>query len=75
MRQFLIVLKIIRLQCGVFNISNSYGYIYMDPNVNSGYVINYVDYSLVTNTNNDTLYFYSGNMFYETVWRCYYGFY
>lgn len=36
--------------CGAFRISTSYGYIFMDPNVNSKYVLNYMDYSVISNT-------------------------
>lgn len=62
------------VQCGMFNISDTYGYVYMDPNVSSGYVVNYLDYSLLTDTSNDTFYYYAGGNFYTEVMRCYYYF-
>ncbi|MBQ8280841.1 MAG: hypothetical protein IJZ25_00360 [Lachnospiraceae bacterium] len=45
--------------CGAFNISTSYGYIYMDPNVSDCYVLNYLDYSMISNSST-SYYYYSG---------------
>lgn len=33
--------------CGAFKISASYGYLYMDPNLEDAYVLNYMDYSMI----------------------------
>lgn len=45
--------------CGSFKISDSYGYVYMDPNVHTKLVINYMNYSQITSTS-DELYYYGG---------------
>ena len=45
--------------CGSFKISNSYGYVYMDPNVHTKLVINYMNYSQITSAS-DELYYYGG---------------
>ena len=46
----------------------------MDPNVSSGYVINYLDYSMLTNTTDNTFYYYAGQYFYEEVTRTFHNF-
>lgn len=58
--------------CGSFNISTSYGYVYMDPNEYSRLVINYMDYSQITSSSNDLYYYGGGSIFYL---RCNYSFY
>lgn len=59
--------------CGVFNISDSYGYIYMDPNVSGKYVLNYVDYGLATSSSNK-FYYYNGQKFYDEWTKSFYNF-
>lgn len=58
--------------CGSFKISDSYGYIYMDPNEYSRLIINYMDYSQITSSSNDLYYYGGGSIFYL---RCNYSFY
>lgn len=47
------------LLCGVFKIYSNYGFIYMDPNVNGGYVLNYNE-PTVANTTTGNFYYYNG---------------
>ncbi len=60
--------------CGAFRISQSYGYIYMDPNIESGYVLNYLDLSVIGNNADSRLYYYSGNNFYYKCNGMFYNF-
>ena len=60
--------------CGSFKISNSYGYVYMDPNVHTKLVINYMNYSQITSTSND-LYYYGGyDVFFYNCEHTFYNF-
>lgn len=51
--------------CGVFRINSYYGFIYMDPNVTGGYVLNYNDKSAATATSGNFYYF---NGAYQSTW-------
>ncbi|MCR4840850.1 MAG: hypothetical protein K5848_04820 [Lachnospiraceae bacterium] len=59
--------------CGLLHIQNSYGYIYMDPNVGSGYVVNYQDYSYLNNSSN-TIYYCAGDTIYNRMRRSFRNF-
>lgn len=59
--------------CGAFRISSSYGFIYMDPNVSEGYVINYNDAS-VANSITGNFYYYNGQVRYDNVINAFYNF-
>lgn len=48
--------------CGVFRINSYYGYIYMDPNVQGGYVLNYNDSSAAKSTTGN-FYYYDGDLY------------
>lgn len=58
--------------CGSFHISESYGYVYMDPNVHNKLVINYMNYAQITSTSDDLYYFGGYEMFYN---KCDYTFF
>lgn len=58
--------------CGSFHISDSYGYVYMDPNVHNKLVINYMNYAQITSTSDDLYYFGGYDMFFN---KCDYSFY
>ena len=59
--------------CGAFRISSTLGYIYMDPNVSGGYVLNYLDLSDgVTTTGN--FYYYNGKIRYTWISSMFYNF-
>lgn len=60
--------------CGSFKISTSYGYIFMDPNVDTKLVINYMDYSQITNSSNDLYYYGGGSIFYLKCEQSFYNF-
>ena len=60
--------------CGSFHISDSYGYVYMDPNVHNKLVINYMNYSQIMSTS-DELYYYGGyDVFFYNCEHIFYNF-
>ena len=59
--------------CGVFRISTSYGFIYMDPNVSNAYVLNCNDAS-VAKTTSGNFYYYNGVQLYTSVTSTFYNF-
>lgn len=59
--------------CGTFRINSSYGFVYMDPNVIGGYVLNYNDQSVATSTSGN-FYYYNGQERYTNVYVTYYNF-
>ena len=59
--------------CGVFRVDSYYGFIYMDPNVSTGYVLNYNDKNVATSTSGD-FYYYNGQLKYTSVYVTYYNF-
>lgn len=61
--------------CGVFKMYQSYGYLFMDPNVSGKYVLNYMDYSVIRGSNSVFSY-YDGMSTPYTEWSyTFYNFY
>ena len=46
--------------CGSLHIATSYGYIYMDPNVSGGYVVNYQPYTVLNSSSINCCYYAGG---------------
>ncbi len=59
--------------CGVFRISTSYGFIYMDPNVSGGYVLNYNPSSIATTTTGN-YYYWNGRSYFTWIYGTFYNF-
>ncbi len=49
--------------------------IYMDPNITSGYVLNYLELSVIGNNSDSRFYYYSGNDYYYKCNGMFYNFY
>ncbi|MCR4840442.1 MAG: hypothetical protein K5848_02750 [Lachnospiraceae bacterium] len=60
--------------CGSIHISTSYGYIYMDPNVASGYVLNYQAFSVLSSSSNPFYYYAGGPIKYDSMYRSFRSF-
>ena len=59
------------IMSGVFRINSYYGFIYMDPNVSDGYVLNYNEKS-VANSTSGNFYYWNGQEQYNDVLCTYY---
>lgn len=59
--------------CGVFRISTSYGFIYMDPNISGAYVLNCNDAS-VAKTTSGKFYYYNGQVLFTSVESTFFNF-
>ncbi len=59
--------------CGAFRISDSYGFIYMDPNVSGGYVLNYNPKDIATSNGKD-FYYWNGQQQYTWIYGTFYNF-
>lgn len=48
------------LLCGAFKMYDTYGYVYMDPDIDGKYVLNYMDYDIINTTSTSYKYYAGG---------------